>query len=128
MSKALYLDTFNKHILEFINDILVLYPNDKDIISSKRYLGTLTFVNKTFLIKTWYANSKKFKNEIQDGNITFFLNRTYDDDINKAYNTDYSNYLIKRVKEIVKELESDNLQKAIKYIQNLTKLSCLYME
>lgn len=128
MSKALYLDTFNNHILEFINDILVLYPNDKDIISSKRYLGTLTFVNKTFLIKTWYANSNIFKDEIQDGNISFFLNRTYDDDINKAYNTDYSNYLIKRVKEIVKELESDNLQKAIKYIQNLTKLSCLYME
>ena len=128
MSKALFLDTFNNHILEFINDILVLYPNDTDIISSKRYLGTLTFVNKTYLIKTWYVSSNKFKDAIQDGNISFFLNRKYDDDINKAYNTDYSNYLIKRVKEIVKELESDNLQKAIKYIQNLTKLSCLYME
>lgn len=128
MSKALFLDTFNNHILEFINDILVLYPNDTDIISSKRYLGTLTFVNKTYLIKTWYVSSNKFKDAIQDGNISFFLNRKYDDDINKAYNKDYSDYLIKRVKEIVKELESDNLQKAIKYIQNLTKLSCLYME
>ena len=127
-NNTIFTDTFNNHIDEFIEDLLLLYPDDKDIKTGKRYLSTVSLVNKSFILKSWHWHSSKFKNEIESGDITFFLERDYKDVMSDEYDKNYSYYIINRIKALVKKMDNENLKKAVKYIQNLTKLSCLYMD
>lgn len=48
-----YLTAFNNQFLEFIEDILRLFPNDPDIIASKNSLLLVKRVNPRLIIMTW---------------------------------------------------------------------------
>ena len=81
MSKQIYLDTFNSHILDFLNDILLIFPNDNDIKYGKTYVNTITYVTKSYILKLWYYYSSKYKDQIEKGDVSFFLKKNYDNDI-----------------------------------------------
>ena len=47
MSKQIFIDTFNNHIEEFIEDLL-LYPDDKDIKTGATYQQYHSLINLLF--------------------------------------------------------------------------------
>ena len=79
------------------------------------------------IIKIWNTLIVgKYKNEIEAGNLTFFMEKDYSQDLNDSQNNDKIMEAIDRLRGPVKEMSSDNQEKTMKYIQNLTKLSTIY--
>ena len=82
---------------------------------------------KSILVGWKYYVTKKYKQEIYSGNINYFLQKNYQDDLGDIP-TDMEYYMdiIERLREPLSQLSDTNKKKATKYLQNLTKLSELY--
>ena len=76
----------------------------------------------------WYTYSSPYNNQIESGDISFFMEKDYSSDLKKTYVTVDATDVIKRLRDPIRLLDHANKEKAMKYIQNLTKLSKIYME
>lgn len=117
---------FNDHFLEFVSDIQSVFPDDADILTAKNALMTIRKANPKLLVKIWttyvYA---PYKQQIEAGDINFFLTKDYSADLHKTDNSDKIMESIDRLRTPVKNMSPENQAKTIKYIQNLSKLSAL---
>jgi hypothetical protein len=78
------------------------------------------------IVKIWNAFIvSKYKSEIESGNIEFFVNKDYSNDISATNNSDKIMECIDRLREPIKNMSLENQAKVMKYIQNLTKLAQL---
>ena len=59
------------------------------------------------------------------GNIQFFIDKDYKNDVSESPYSDKITEAIDRLRKPVKNMDSVNQAKTVKYIQNLTKLSDL---
>ena len=120
------LTAFNDHFIEFVNDVHCVFPNDADILATKNALTTIRKMNPKMIVKIWNSFIvSKYKNEIEQGNINFFINKDYSNDVSLTSNSDKIMESIDRLREPVKNMSSENQAKVMKYIQNLTKLAQL---
>lgn len=127
-SQSTILSKFNEHFVEFITDIQAVFPEDVDILSAKNSLLAIKKINPKMIIKIWKTHIvDKYIEQIEKGDISFFINKDYSNDISKTYFS--SNKImegINRLRAPIREMSLENQTKTIKYIQNLTKLSTLY--
>ena len=109
---------------EFVNDIENVFPDDVDILTAKNALIAIRKANPKMIVKIWKTFIvDKYKSEIEQGDITFFLHKDYSTDISDSQ---YSNKImesINRLREPISRMTETNKIKIIKYVQNLTKLS-----
>jgi hypothetical protein len=120
------LAAFNEHFLEFVNDIQSVFPEDVDILTAKNALLTIRKANPKMIVKIWKTFiADKYKEEIVSGNITFFVDKDYSNDISVSQNSDKIMESIDRLRTPIKNMTTENQAKTMKYIQNLTKLSYL---
>ena len=120
------LTAFNDHFIEFVNDVHCVFPNDADILATKNALTTIRKMNPKMIVKIWNSFIvSKYKNEIEQGNINFFINKDYSNDVSLTSNSDKIMESIDRLREPVKNMSPENQAKVMKYIQNLTKLAQL---
>lgn len=120
------LTAFNDHFIEFVNDVHCVFPNDADILATKNALTTIRKMNPKMIVKIWNSFIVcKYKNEIEQGNIDFFINKDYSNDVSLTSNSDKIMESIDRLREPVKNMSLENQAKVMKYIQNLTKLAQL---
>jgi hypothetical protein len=68
----------------------------------------------------------KYSAEIDLGNISFFIDKDYANDLTNAENSDKIIEAINRLRNPVKMMSEESQHKSMKYIQNLQKLSILY--
>ena len=121
------LTAFNDHFVDFISDIQSVFPEDHDVLVAKNALLTIRKANPKMIIKIWNTLIVgKYKNEIEAGNLTFFMEKDYSQDLNNGQNNDKIMEAIDRLRGPVKEMTPENQEKTMKYIQNLTKLSAIY--
>ena len=121
------LTAFNDHFVDFISDIQSVFPEDHDVLVAKNALLTIRKANPKMIIKIWNTLIVgKYKNEIEAGNLTFFMEKDYSQDLNNGQNNDKIMEAIDRLRGPVKEMTPENQGKTMKYIQNLTKLSAIY--
>lgn len=127
-SQSIILSKFNEHFVEFITDVQAVFPEDVDILSAKNSLLAIKKLNPKMIIKIWKTHIvDKYSEQIEKGDISFFINKDYSNDISKTYFS--SNKImegIDRLRAPIREMSSENQTKTMKYIQNLTKLSMLY--
>ena len=72
------LTAFNDHFIEFVEDIQRVFPEDPDILTAKNSFLAIRKMNPQLLLKSWtHFVVGKYKNEIDSGNIDFFLNKDY---------------------------------------------------
>ena len=121
-----FLAAFNNHLKEFIDDLIVIFPGDRDMKAAKTAVSTLTYANPKSLIKVWKNYVCKYNDEIENGNLDYFINKNYDEDLQQSSNSDKANAIIEKLRQPIRELDEDNKQKAMKYMQNLNKLCNLY--
>jgi hypothetical protein len=118
------LTAFNDHFIEFINDVHLVFPEDADILSAKNALMAIRKANPKMIVKIWNAFIVgKYKSEIESGNLDFFINKDYSQDVSNAANSDKIMESIDRLRAPIKNMTSENQAKVMKYIQNLTKLA-----
>lgn len=127
MNNSDLLAAFNNHIIEFFDDVVRIFPDNSDIKLAKTTLITMRKANPKLIIRIWKDYIfDKYNNEIMDGNIEFFIDKDYSDDIKYVGNTATILEKIATLRKPIKEMSEDNLNKTIKYMQNLSKLCGMY--
>ena len=120
------LTAFNDHFMDFVNDIQTVFPNDADILTAKNALVAVRKANPKMIVKIWNTFIVgKYRGEIEAGNIDFFINKDYSQDVSVAQNSDKIMESIDRLREPIKQMTPADQAKTMKYIQNLTKLSTM---
>ena len=121
------LTAFNDHFMEFVSDIESVFPEDHDILASKNAFITIRKINPKLIIRVWseYVVGK-YRSEIDSGNIDYFINKDYTQDVLDSPNSKKIIMGIDRLRNPVKEMNEENKKKSMGYIQNLTKLCTLY--
>lgn len=127
--KKLILKTFNDQFGEFMNDISIMFPGDVDIRSSKMSLGLLRKANPKLLIGIWDTYiSSKYSKEIDSGNLSFFFEKDYTEDMTNMENAQQVLIAINRLRDPISKMNDSNQAKVVKYLQNLKKLCELYQQ
>lgn len=124
---ATILTAFNDHFIEFVNDILHVFPNDTDILAAKNSFILIRKANPKMIIKIWHKYVvEKYQDMIDAGDISFFINKDYSSDLTNAQNSDKIMEAVNRLRNPVKLMTNEEQDKVMKYLQNLKKLSILY--
>ena len=122
------LTAFNDHFVEFVADVQSVFPDDTDILTAKNALLAIRKANPKMIIKIWNIYIVgKYKNEIESGNLDFFINKDYSNDVANADNSSKFVESINRIRAPIKLMSKENQEKTMKYIQNLTKLAAIYV-
>jgi len=118
---------FNQHFIEMFDDILVIFPNNVDIMTAKNSILTFKKMNPAIIIKVWNKYiANKYKEQIDNDDISFFINKDYSNDLEYMKNPDVIMDVINRIREPVNNMNQSDQVKTMKYIKNLTKLSLSY--
>ena len=124
---ATILTAFNDHFMEFVNDIHSVVPENTDILAAKNSFALIRKANPKMIIKIWQSYVvNKYNDKIDAGNISFFVNKDYGDDLTNADNSDKIVEAIDRLRSPIKLMSVADQAKTMKYIQNLKKLSNMY--
>ena len=118
---------FNDHFDEFMEDIVNIFPDDMDIRNSRNSIKMLRKANPKLLIQIWnkYVSSK-YASQIEAGDITFFIENDYNDDVGNMENAAQIMSAVDRLRGPIKSMSPDSQEKAMKYIQNLKKIGDMY--
>ena len=128
-SNAQILKTFGKQIEEFMEDMLVIFPNDNVILRGKMYFEMMKKANPRFIIRVWKNRiAAKYGQHIADGKFDIFVTMDLSEDIidNPADNKEEVVTHLQNMLDSILKMDEDNKNKAFKYIQNITKLSEMY--
>ena len=124
IGKSFIVKGFNKHFDEFIEDVQSVFPEDDEVKTMKNLLYLFKKTNPRLVLEYWNAYiSIPYKEPIENGDISFFVNKDYSADVTM---TDGISSFIERLRGYVKNMAADNQSKSMKYIQNLCNLTKLY--
>jgi hypothetical protein len=126
MNHPLVLSTFITQLDECLEDISKVYSSDARFIRCKLYLDTLKKTNPRMIITAWKTHvADKYEERILAGDIDYFLNKDYTQEL-PMYNPTIEQS-IQDLRKAIQSMSEDNKNKSIQYIQNLCKLSKLYV-
>lgn len=126
MNHPLVLSTFITQLDECLEDISKVYSSDARFIRCKLYLDTLKKTNPRMIITAWKTHvSDKYEEHILAGDIDYFLNKDYTQEL-PMYNPTIEQS-IQDLRKAIQSMSEENKKKSIQYIQNLCKLSKLYV-
>jgi hypothetical protein len=120
------LTVFNDHFAEFVGDVQSVFPNDTDILTAKNALLTIRKANPKLLVRIWIKYVvTPYKQQIDAGDIEFFVTKDYSSDLARNDNADKIMESIDRLRSPIKQMSPENQAKTMKYIQNLSKLALM---
>jgi hypothetical protein len=128
MNKNQIIDTFNKHFMEFINDIERVFPDDTDIMSMRKSLSKSLILMPKVLIRMFNDSFvQMYSSEIESGDLTFFIENDYRSkhgykDTDEVWVLDKIDIL----REPVRSMTPEEKLNVVQYLRNLKKLSDLY--
>ena len=118
---------FNNHFNDFINDICEVFPDNVRILAAKNALATIRHANPKMIIKIWINYvATPYKSQIERGDISFFLNNDYTTDFGDYVQSDNIMEYINMLRDPIRNMGQENQTKAMKYIQNLSKIAELF--
>ena len=130
MDKTQILSAFNDHFMHFVQDIQVVFPDNSDIAAVSLALGKLRKANPRLLIMSFKEHVVSgYRKEIEKGDINFFINNDYQKDLNNI-GVGSSNQILEKIDCLrgpVRDMNQNEQEKVIKYMQNLLKLSDMYL-
>jgi hypothetical protein len=129
MDKSIILKSFNKQFFDFIEDVNRIVENNMDIETSRIYFNTIKKANPSLLLKIWNQFILiPYQKQIHKGDITFFLDKDYSEDLSQLPNNKEILKIIDTSLKIpIRNMSEINKSHCMKYIQLLCKLSNAYM-
>jgi hypothetical protein len=125
--KSIVMKAFLNQFTDFVEDVQSVFPDNADIDSAKTALFLVKKTNPRILMNAWVTYIVgPYTGEIEKGDIGFFLNKDYTQDLEYM-----GNAVMQKVDTLrgpVRDMGADNQAKSMKYIQNLTKLAKLHGE
>jgi len=120
---------FNNHFMELVNDICNVFPTDVDVVSAKNSFIAIKKMNPKLLVKSWdMFVVSKYQKEIENGDLSYFLNKDYGEDLAANPNSKQIIEAINRLRTPIRNMDQENQLKILKYLQNLSKITLLYKE
>lgn len=119
---------FNKQFIAFLDDILRVFPEDKDIINLHKLVVSVQKKNVK-LASTMWRNCvvKYYKNAIMRGDLNYFIDKKYDDDMVGAGVASNSmldlNSIIDRLRGPISMMSASNKHSTIMHMRGLTVIS-----
>jgi len=127
MDKSSILKAFNEHFIEFVEDLQLVFPNNTNIMTGKNALISMRKMNPRLVIVGFNdAVVKPYKKEIEKGDIEFFIRKDYNQDLHNIDSSSEINNIIDSFRDPVKNMNSEEQEKVVKYMQNLLKLTIMY--
>lgn len=127
MNKSSYLSAFNDHFTELIDDIVRIFPDDADLLTMKNSFALMRKSNPRLIINVFHSHVyTKYHIQISQGDLNFFIEKNYNDDLSNNDNSSKIIDTINRLKEPIRQMNDSEKKNTIKYFQNLCKLSLLY--
>jgi F420-dependent methylenetetrahydromethanopterin dehydrogenase len=110
-----------------MDDVLIVFPENAEILTSKKYFETIKKANPTAILKAWFSYVyMPYQSVIDEGNISFFFEKDYQSDLSIIANSGEIMQMIDRIRAPLREMSSENKQHTAKYVQVLSKLSAIY--
>jgi hypothetical protein len=126
--KQQVLKVFNDHFIEFIDDIIRVFPTDVDLNTVKNYFLLIRKSNPKLIITVFHEHVYlKYNEQIQNNNIQFFIDKDYKDDLSENKHSDKIIESINRLRNPIRLMNEEDKMKTVKYLQNLCKLSNSYI-
>jgi len=113
-----------------MNDIELVVPADKEIIAARKSITKGLIFNSKMVIKSFIEHfSNIYGNEIENGDLNFFVNSDYKTNITLIKNKDAISFFekIDCLRVPIKNMNENEKQNVIKYLQNLKKIGELYI-
>ena len=129
LDKSTTLRAFNKHFFDFLDDIISIFPEREELINARTSFDVIKRANPTAIAKAWNKHVYlKYKDVIDNGDITFFFEKDYSKDLEKLSNAEKIMNIINNIREPISQMNDTNKVHCGKYIQNLSKLSSIYID
>ena len=128
--KSQLLKTFNDQFMQFVEDVIVIFPKDPDLILAKNAFIFFRKTNPKVLIDVWYRYVViKYRKVIEDGDTSFFIEKDYDNDVvNLSEWSSKTLDAINKMKGPMRNMDPRDQGMCMKYVQNLAILSASYWE
>lgn len=124
---SLLLNSFNNSFTDFINDISQLYPLNNDIKKSLKSIELINRLTPNLVIKIWYSNIyKPYQHFIDIGDITFFIDKDYNEDVDTLSNSRDVIEMINKIRQPIRSMSDTNRSHTMEHIQLLSNLSSMY--
>jgi hypothetical protein len=129
LDKSTTLRAFNKHFFDFLDDIISIFPEREELIDARNSFDIIKRANPTAIAKAWNKHVYlKYKDIIDNSDITFFFEKDYSKDLEKLSNAEMIMNAINNIREPISQMNDTNKAHCAKYIQNLSKLSNIYID
>jgi|TARA_B110000858_G_C17641211_1_gene398174 hypothetical protein len=127
MDKSHILKTFNDHFIEFIEDIIKVFPENSDLVAIKNSFINFRKLNPKLVIDVFRRYViDKYSEEIDSNNVEFFINKNYESDFVYSKRSSMIIEKIDKLREPVRLMSVNDQENVLKYLKNLKKLSLLY--
>ena len=127
MDKNAILKTFNNILDNYLDFLENLFSKNYNVKVASTSLRGLKKINPKLLITIWKIYIyDKYKEDIEQGNFNYFINKDYSEDLVDMYN---NRDILKQIDELkgpIANSSEENKDKSIKFMQQLTKLSNIY--
>lgn len=118
---------FNNVFFEFLGEVQTVLPENKDVKDAVSGLEFFKKANPTCIIKAWhYFVYEPYKEEIGRGDITFFCDKDYKNDLSYMANSDEIMKAIQPIRDPIRYMSEENKAIVMKYVANLCRLSSVY--
>lgn len=115
-----WIDVFNQKFEEFIKDMILIYPEDKDFKLMKNSFNILKLADEKKPFEMFAKFGSKFEEPVKSRDEDFFLSNTYSDI--RAEESNLTDDLIDKLKGYWKNLSDDNKEAIWKYLEIFFKL------
>jgi hypothetical protein len=118
------LSAFNNVIIDFLNDCILVFPEENDFKVYKRMISLLVKVNPKKVLSVFSEYSDLYKDKIINKDEDFFLENDYD--VVKKYNDQEIFNVINKIKQYWKQLDLSNKDKIWDYLNLLIQIKDKY--
>jgi hypothetical protein len=125
--KTTLLRAFNNQFFDFLSEIIRIFPENREIKDARTTFELIKKANPTAIIKVWQIYVyEKYKDVIETGNLDFFFEKDYSEDLVNMANANEIMKTIDIIRGPIKSMSVENKATSLEYIKILCKLSNVY--
>jgi len=130
MDRAQILRAFNDHFREFVDDVLRVFPDDRELRTTATALAAARKANPRLILRVFQERvAGPYRKEIEAGDPAFFVDKNWSGDVSDSPGFVARGAVLKKIdqmRESVRSMNSDDKRKSVTYIQNLLRIGDLY--
>lgn len=118
---------FNSQFTDFLQDMISVFPEDKDIKTAKFMHSNMCSLTPSVPIKLWYSNIYvNYYDDLEKDGFNSLYTKNFEDVVNTYDDANTILEMIHLIKTRATTLSDSNKDKVLQYMINLCKISKMY--